>query len=119
MRTAVLLSVYFGGDTAYDRESFRAAGRRFPRLDLAILPIGPVEPPAFARATHLDGREALQAFVDVGARHMIPIHYDTFAHGVDPAGYAVSLLQDAMTQAAIGTDQVHIVPIGGQVALLR
>lgn len=112
------LAVYFGGDTAYDRDDFVATRARFPDIALAILPIGPVEPPSFARPTHMDGREALQAFADLGAAHMVPIHYDTFAHGIDAPGYAVRVLRDAMVAAGVGTDRVHILAIGGQAAIV-
>jgi N-acyl-phosphatidylethanolamine-hydrolysing phospholipase D len=108
------MTVYFGGDTAYEQRAFTEVAARFPRIDLAILPIGPVEPDSFARATHVDGREALQAFVDLGAAHMLPMHYDTFAHGIDPAGYAVARLRAAMEERGVGDDRVHIIPIGAQ-----
>ncbi len=111
------LTVYFGGDTAYDQAAFAATAARFPHIDLAILPIGPVEPRASARRNHLDGREALAAFADLGATHMLPIHYDTFAHGADALGDAERLLRRAMREAAIGDDRVHVLPIGGQLAL--
>ena len=73
------LTVYFGGDTAFDEDAFRETVARFPKIDLAILPIGPVEPPSFARETHLDGPQALQAFVPLGAAHLVPVHFDTCA----------------------------------------
>ncbi len=111
------LTVYFGGDTAYDQRAFQATAKRFPSIDLAILPIGPVEPDSFARATHVDGEEALQAFIDLGAKHMMPVHYDTFAHGIDPPGYAVTVLETAMARAGVGPERVHVVPVGGQLGL--
>lgn len=111
------LTVYFGGDTAYDKEAFRATGARFPGLDLAILPIGPVEPPEFTRPNHIDGREALQAFFDLGAAHMLPVHYDTFAHGVDPPGYAAEVLRRAVRATAVEERQIHLIPIGAQLTL--
>ncbi len=112
------VTVYFGGDTAYDQSAFRATAARFGPIDLAILPIAPVEPPSFARPTHVDGAEALQAFLDLGADHMLPVHYDTFAHGIDPPGYAVEVLRRAMRSKRVEEDRVHIVPIGGQLGLL-
>lgn len=111
------LTVYFGGDTALDLEAFRATSARFPSIDLALLPIGPVDPPAFARPTHLDGAEALEAFTALRARHLVPIHYDTFAHGIDEPGTAVALLRRAMQQRSLGEDRVHVLPIGGRWAL--
>src|SRR6185436_19027416 len=43
------LSVYFGGDTAFDAEDFAETRRRFPNLDLALLPICPNQPRDFMR----------------------------------------------------------------------
>jgi L-ascorbate metabolism protein UlaG (beta-lactamase superfamily) len=108
------LTAYFGGDTAYDHAAFAATAARFPRVDVALLPIAPVEPASFARPTHVDGAEALRAFVDLGAAHMVPIHYDTFAHGTDPEGYAAEVLRRAMVREGIGEDRVHVLPVGGQ-----
>jgi L-ascorbate metabolism protein UlaG (beta-lactamase superfamily) len=66
----------------------------------------------------MDGRQAVQAFLDLGAEHMVPIHYDTFAHGVDPPGYAVRVLREAMAQRGLGEERVHVLPIGGQLGLV-
>lgn len=104
------LKVYFGGDTAYDPRMFVAAGRMFPDLDLALLPIGPIEPHSFMRDYHLDAREAVQAFVDLGARRMVPIHYDTFVNSVDEPGQALREL--AAAEKAVKLAPREIVPVG-------
>ena len=111
------LTVYFGGDTAYDEDAFKATAARFPEIDLALLPIGPVEPRAFMKRSHVDGKEALRAFLDLGASHMVPMHYDTFPHGMDEPGRALEVLREAMTSNGLGDDRVHILPIGGQLGL--
>jgi L-ascorbate metabolism protein UlaG (beta-lactamase superfamily) len=113
------LTAYFGGDTAYDHAAFADTAARFPHLDVALLPIAPVEPASFARPSHIDGAEAIRAFFDLGAAHMVPIHYDTFAHGTDPEGYATEVLRRAMAREGIGDDRVHVLPIGGQWAIAR
>jgi N-acyl-phosphatidylethanolamine-hydrolysing phospholipase D len=38
------LSVYYRGDTAFSRDIFETVYRRYGSVDLAILPIGPIEP---------------------------------------------------------------------------
>jgi len=108
------LTVYFGGDTAYDRQAFVATAKRFPSIDLALLPIGPVEPAPMSRANHMDPAEALQAFIDLGADHMVPIHYDTFFHGRDQPGDAARLLRVAVERRQVAPERVHILAIGGQ-----
>jgi len=77
------VTVYFSGDTAYAREDFRETARRFPSIDLALLPIAPIHPRAIMESVHMDPAEALAAFADLGARRMIPMHFDTFVDSVD------------------------------------
>jgi L-ascorbate metabolism protein UlaG (beta-lactamase superfamily) len=88
------MKVYFGGDTAYDQKNFIETGQRFPDIDVALLPIGPIEPRNLMRTLHMDPREALQAFVDLGAARMVPIHYDTFV-STDARGEALLQLVEA------------------------
>lgn len=76
-------TVLFGGDTAYDPEIFKDIGRRFS-IDVALLPIAPIEPRSFMRRYHLDPAEAIQALSDLGARFLVPIHHRTFTQGLDP-----------------------------------
>lgn len=113
------LTVFFGGDTAYDRAAFASIQRRFPSIDLALLPIGPVEPRSVTGHTHIDGREAIEAMLDLRARAMVPIHYDTFAHGMDPPGYAVRVLREAIRARNVSEDRVRVLPIGGRTVITR
>jgi L-ascorbate metabolism protein UlaG (beta-lactamase superfamily) len=77
------MTVFFAGDTGYDAEAFRAIGRRF-RIDLALIPVGPVSRLGgnfFMRRVHVSPREAMRVFADVKAAFMVPIHYGTFFRG--------------------------------------
>src|SRR5262249_13279761 len=112
------LTVYFGGDTGYDREDFVAARERFPAIDLALLPIAPIEPRDFMSRTHLDPGEALRAFADLGARWMVPIHFDTFIKSYDEAGDAPRLLREAMRERGLGDDRVILLAQGEQRVLV-
>jgi L-ascorbate metabolism protein UlaG (beta-lactamase superfamily) len=75
------LTVYFAGDTGYDRELFATIGERFD-IDVALIPVGPANRPGWVhrlrRHVHVDPDEALAIFDDVGAQWMVPIHYGTF-----------------------------------------
>jgi N-acyl-phosphatidylethanolamine-hydrolysing phospholipase D len=71
------LRYYFAGDTGYF-PGFVEYGRRFAPIDVAMLPIGAYEPRWFMRYHHLDPAEAYQAFLDLGARAMLPMHWGTF-----------------------------------------
>jgi L-ascorbate metabolism protein UlaG (beta-lactamase superfamily) len=68
-------TVFFAGDTGYDPRAFKEIGRRFPGIDLALVPIAPARG---GNKNHASPQEALQIFVDVGARYMIPIHFEAY-----------------------------------------
>ena len=71
-------SVFHCGDSAYF-EGFKTIGASYA-LDVALLPIGAYEAPS-GRDVHMNPEEALQAFEDLGAGIMIPMHYGTFPLG--------------------------------------
>lgn len=78
-----LNTIYFAGDTAYNRPYFDAIAQQFPYIDLALIPIGPGEPDTLMRRSHVNPEQAGQLFLDVGARKMLPIHWGTFQFGFD------------------------------------
>lgn len=112
------LSVYFGGDTAYQRDNFVRTRARFPSLDLALMPIAPMHPHAYMKSKHVDPEEAVQAFVDLGARRMIPIHFDTFANGEDAFGEAPATLRQVMERRGLTHGEVQILGFGEQRVLI-
>lgn len=106
-------TVFFAGDTGYNSEFFKEIGRRF-RIDVALIPIAPVEPREFMSRVHADPKEALQIFQDVGATLMIPIHHDTFFQGLEPtSAYAKTILQKLLVERGL-QDRVKILDIGEQ-----
>ena len=74
-------SLYHAGDTAYF-DGFREIGERL-RPEVALLPIGACRPDSY-RAMHTSPEDAVQAFVDLGARCMVPMHYGTFRLSHEP-----------------------------------
>ena len=74
-------TVYHSGDTAY-AGIFHEVGARL-QPEIALLPIGAYFPDSY-RAVHTSPEEALQIAVDVGARIMVPMHYNTFRLGREP-----------------------------------
>ena len=86
-------SLYHAGDTAYF-DGFREIGRRL-HPEIALLPIGAYDPPSF-RAVHTSPEDATQAFVDLQARAMVPMHFGTFKLSHEPMEEPVErLLSDA------------------------
>jgi L-ascorbate metabolism protein UlaG (beta-lactamase superfamily) len=73
--------VFFPGDTAYT-PLFRDYGERFA-IDVALLPIGAYLPASFRRV-HMNPEDAWQAFLDLRARYLVPIHWGTFVLSYEP-----------------------------------
>lgn len=83
--------VYFAGDSGYF-QGFTEIGKRFD-IDIALMPIGAYEPEWFMTSQHTTPEEALQAFVDVKGKLMIPMHYGTFRLADDTAREALDRLE--------------------------
>ena len=70
-------AIYHAGDTAWF-DGFAEIGRRYPNLRAALLPIGGYEPGWFMEHYHLNPEQAGRAFLALGAKTMIPMHWGTF-----------------------------------------
>ncbi|HEX9614353.1 MAG TPA: MBL fold metallo-hydrolase [Bacteroidota bacterium] len=87
------VTIFYAGDTGYHPELFKEIGRRFD-VDLAILPIGPIEPRDFMERNHIDPAQALLTFQDIGARFLLPMHHKTLVQGFDPSpSFAIEQLR--------------------------
>jgi L-ascorbate metabolism protein UlaG (beta-lactamase superfamily) len=83
-------SIYHAGDTAYF-DGFREIGERL-KPQVALLPIGAYHPDSFRRV-HTSPEDAVQAFLDLGARWMVPMHYGTFRLSYEPVEEPVERLK--------------------------
>jgi len=70
------VSIYFAGDTGYF-PGFKEIGKRFPKIDVALLPIGAYNPRWFMKPVHMNPDDAVQAFQDLGAKSAIAMHWGT------------------------------------------
>jgi len=91
-------SVYHSGDTAYF-SGFREIGRKFDP-ELALLPIGAYNPPAF-RNVHASPEDAVRAFLDLKSRWMVPMHYGTFRLSHEPIDEPLQLLEREAQAAGV------------------
>jgi len=83
-------SIYHAGDTAYF-DGFREIGERL-KPEVALLPIGAYHPDSFRRV-HTSPEDAVQGFLDLGARCMVPMHYGTFRLSYEPVDEPVERLK--------------------------
>ncbi len=104
-------TVYFAGDTGYRDSLFTGIGSRFP-IDVALLPIAPVEPREMMSRVHLDPEQAVKAFQELGAGLMIPIHHRTFYQGLEPTiTFAEDELKKIVSEQGL-QDRIYIMNVG-------
>lgn len=101
-------TIYHGGDTAYF-EGFKEIGERF-KIDIAILPIGAYDSPS-GRDVHMNPEEALAAFSQLGAKHMIPMHYGAYRLSYEPVAEPPERLLSAALNLGL-SKRVHILREG-------
>lgn len=101
-------SLYHAGDTAYF-DGFREIGRRL-HPELGMLPIGAYHPPHY-RNVHTSPEDALQAFLDLKAKKMIPMHYGTFRLSYEPMEEPLQRLRAAAAAAGV-SDRVLVLEEG-------
>ncbi|HBH87317.1 MAG TPA: hypothetical protein DDY17_06935 [Syntrophaceae bacterium] len=110
------VSIYYGGDSGYF-VGYREIGRRFSGIDYAILPVTAYHPRWFMHYSHVDAKEALDAFEDLDARYFIPAQWGTFPLGDEPVGFGVLDLKKQIIEKNIDPDKVIIMDIGGIVTV--
>lgn len=102
---------FFGGDTGYF-PGFQEIGRRFPGIDVAMLPIGAYYPESFLQYQHMSPTEALQAFQDLGAKVMLPIHWGSFKLTREPIAQPPSALRAARAELGLAAERTPVLDIG-------
>jgi L-ascorbate metabolism protein UlaG (beta-lactamase superfamily) len=106
--------LYHSGDTAYF-DGFEEIGRRFPKLDAALLPIGAYDPAWFMQTQHMNPEQAVQCFADLGARHFFAMHWGTFKLTDEPLDEPPRRLDAEWTRRAYPAEALHVLPVGATV----
>ena len=99
VRTASGPTVYISGDTAYF-DGFDQIGREFD-IDLAVFNVGAYEPRWFMAQSHIDPRETVAAFRELGARRLMIMHWGTFQLGDEPVHLPPRHMQAEMAAAGL------------------
>ena len=103
--------VYFAGDSGYCPD-FAEIGRRFPRIDLALLPIGAYEPRWFMRQQHMNPKEAVRAHLDVKPGRSLGMHFGTFQLTDEASDAPVSALRHAQALAGVSAADFDVLAFG-------
>jgi L-ascorbate metabolism protein UlaG (beta-lactamase superfamily) len=104
--------VYHSGDTAYFA-GFSEVGRRFGGIDGAMLPIGAYDPPSFMESQHMNPEQAIQAYVDLGARDFLAMHWGTFKLTDEPLNEPPQRLEAEWKRLGLPDGHLHVLPVGG------
>ena len=113
LHAAGMPTLYHSGDTAYFN-GFHEIGNRL-RPEVALLPIGAYYPDSY-RSVHTSPEDALQAFIDLRAETMIPMHFNTFRLGREPMTEPLPRLLEASSRAGL-RDHVHPLAEGESLVL--
>jgi L-ascorbate metabolism protein UlaG (beta-lactamase superfamily) len=111
-------TVYHAGDSALF-DGFAEIGARFPAIDLALLPVGAYDPGWFMLRQHMDPEQALQAFEDVGARVMVPMHWGTFKLADEPLDEPPRRLEAERQRRRLPPERVRVLAVGATIELAR
>jgi L-ascorbate metabolism protein UlaG (beta-lactamase superfamily) len=103
--------VYFAADSGYC-PYFAEIGRRFPRIDLALLPIGAYEPRWFMRQHHVNPEEAVRAHLDLRPCRSLGMHFGTFQLTDEAIDAPVSALRQAEARAGVAASDFDILAFG-------
>ncbi|CAI6081151.1 MBL fold metallo-hydrolase [Cohnella sp. JJ-181] len=103
--------LYFAGDSGYDR-LFREIGAKYGDIRVALVPIGAYEPEWFMRGSHMSPEEAVQTFLDVGARFFVPMHYGAFRLADDTPKEALDRLHAEWERRGFPRERLWTMELG-------
>lgn len=104
--------IYFAGDTGYGK-FFKKIKEKLGAPDLSLIPIGAYEPRWFMKDAHLNPRDSLKAFKDLGNKKMIGIHFGTFKLTDEGYNDPIETLHDEIKSLNIEPKKI-IVPTFGK-----
>jgi L-ascorbate metabolism protein UlaG (beta-lactamase superfamily) len=108
--------IYFGGDTGYG-PIFAETGRRYGPFDLAILGIGCYAPRAAMHMNHCDPEEAVRLARDLGASHVLAMHWGSIVMTEEPPFEPPIRFRAAAEAAGYGRNEAWLPRIGETRAL--
>ncbi|HEY3353509.1 MAG TPA: MBL fold metallo-hydrolase [Polyangia bacterium] len=106
--------LYHTGDTAYF-PGFAEVGRRFPRLDAALVPIGAYDPAWFMQRQHMSPEQAVQAALDCGAKAALPMHWGAFKLSDEPLDEPPRRFTAEWRRRGLAAERMRVLAIGESV----
>ncbi|MGH8677941.1 MAG: MBL fold metallo-hydrolase [Burkholderiales bacterium] len=103
--------IFFGGDFGYSKD-LAAAAERFGGFDLAMIPVASYEPRWFMKVMHVNPQEAVQAHIDLKARHSVGMHWGTFRLTDERLDEPLAKFAQALAEAAISAQEFFLMKHG-------
>ena len=91
---------------------FQQIAQRFPKLDLAILPIGAFRPEWFMGEVHLSPREAVQAHFLLKSPVSLACHFGVFPLADDGEDEPVEVLRQMLANTDLGGTEFRVLGCG-------
>ncbi|MGJ7909928.1 MBL fold metallo-hydrolase [Neobacillus sp. LXY-1] len=101
---------YFVGDTGYF-SGFKQIGERF-EIDTVYMPIGAYEPEWFMKDSHINPEDSVKAFLELGAKEFVPMHYGAYRLADDTGPEALERLIKEWDQLQLSKEQLKILLLG-------
>lgn len=112
------ITIYYAADSGYFI-GYKEIGRLFPDIDYALMPATAYQPRWFMHYAHMDIRETIDAFKELGAKYFIPTQWGTFHLGDEPPGYPVIELNKMIQEEKLDPSRFIIMNIGEIVPLVK
>lgn len=104
------LNIYFGGDSGYCKYP-KQIGELFPNIDIAMIGVGAYHPAFMMEYAHTSPWKAVDAFHDLKAKTLIPMHYGTFDLADEPLGEPYRVLKQMEKDGKINGG-LHMLDVG-------
>ncbi len=104
-------TIYFSGDSGFGPH-FQKISELFPKISLAILPIGAYLPRWFMAHAHMNPEEAVLAHLTLKASYSLGIHFNTFSLADEKYNQALDDLRLALNKHGVATNKFFTLPPG-------
>jgi len=106
VKTAAGATIFIAGDTSYYL-GFREIGQEFS-IDLAIVNLGGYAHGIPSFMAHLNPKEAVKAFLDLRAKHLLIVHWGSFRLTAEPVHFPPIQLKAEMAKAGLADRLLHL-----------
>lgn len=106
IRTRSGYTIYVSSDSAYF-DGFQEIASDY-KIDLAIINLGAYEPRWFMAPSHMNPKETVQAFKELGAAKLMIVHWGTFRLGDEPVHFPPKEIKRELQKENLGHKLVDI-----------